>query len=56
MRGFLSNRRWQPFTELLVLIAGAGLIAYGTSLIFFPAGFLIGGLFLILAGIDARRS
>jgi len=38
----------------IVALAGAALIAYGVSLIFLPAGFIVGGFLLILAALDSR--
>jgi hypothetical protein len=39
----------------LVGIAGAGLIAYGASLIYPPAGWVIAGAFLIAAAVLLSR-
>ena len=37
-----------------VALSGAALVAYGTSLIYRPAGFIVGGVFLILGALDSR--
>jgi hypothetical protein len=36
-------------------IAGAVLVTAGVTLIFLPAGLIIGGLFLVLFGLAAER-
>lgn len=33
------------------MIAGAALISYGAWLVYLPAGFIVGGLLALLAGI-----
>jgi hypothetical protein len=44
------------FTHPSVLaLAGAGLVSYGAYLIYHPAGFVTGGLLLLLASWDAGR-
>lgn len=43
-------------TRDLVGLAGAGLVAYGAWLIYVPAGFIIGGVLLILAAVLAARA
>lgn len=40
----------------LIALAGAGSVAYGTWLIFEPAGFIVGGLLLIMAAVLAQRA
>lgn len=37
-------------------LGGAGLVAYGAWLIYVPAGFIIGGVLLILAAVLAARA
>lgn len=44
---------WLPDTLLLV---GAGLVSYGTYAIYAPAGIIVCGSFLIVAGRLAARS
>lgn len=56
MRGFVSKLALSlrlVFLPLVVLVAFA-LIAFGVSLIYFPAGLIVGGLLLVIAAIDAR--
>lgn len=55
MRAYISNRDWYALLELFVLLAGMALISFGAALIYLPAGFVVGGVLLLLAGIDARR-
>lgn len=43
---------WSPDA---LMAAGAGGIAYGTWLIYQPAGFIVGGLLLLTAGVLAAR-
>lgn len=38
-----------------MLLAGAGGVSYGASLVYYPAGFIVGGIFLIFAGYQAQR-
>lgn len=38
-----------------LLIAGAASVAYGAWLIYPPAGFIVGGLILLIAGVLASR-
>ena len=33
-----------------LMTAGAGAVAYGASLVYQPAGYVVGGLFLLAAG------
>ena len=42
------------FLPVVALVAFA-LVAFGVSLIYVPAGFIVGGVFLVLSVIDARR-
>jgi hypothetical protein len=44
---------WLPDVMLLL---GAGLVSYGAYMIYAPAGFIVSGSFLILAGRLAARS
>lgn len=38
-------------------LAGAGLIAYGASLVYEPAGYIVGGMMLLVGALlSARRS
>jgi hypothetical protein len=39
---------------ILVALAGMGLIAYGAALFCLPAGYVVGGVLLIVAVIDSR--
>lgn len=44
------------FTHPLILgLSGAGLLAYGAYLIYQPAGFVVGGVLLLVAAWDAGR-
>jgi len=43
-------------TRDLAGLAGAGLVAYGAWLIYVPAGFIVGGVLLILAAVLAARA
>jgi hypothetical protein len=36
-------------------MAGAGLVAYGAALVYPPAGFIVGGLFLLWFGSEINR-
>lgn len=38
------------------LVAGAGLVSYGAAMIYEPAGYIIGGAFLLFAGWAAARN
>lgn len=38
-----------------MLVVGAASVAYGAGLIYQPAGFIIGGVLLIVAGYRAGR-
>lgn len=39
----------------LLMIAGAGTLSYGAWLIYEPAGFLVGGVLFLTAGIMTAR-
>lgn len=39
----------------LLALAGAALVAYGSGLIYHPAGFIVGGLQLLALGLLAAR-
>ena len=39
----------------VLMLSGAGTIAYGAALIYAPAGLLVGGGFLFAAGVLAAR-
>ena len=57
MLGFMRKTIDQAtsfFTPALA-IAGAGLFSYGAYLIYRPAAFVVGGVFLLLAAWDAGR-
>lgn len=54
MRGFATNGKLYALLELLILLAGMAMISYGAALVYLPAGFIVGGVLLVLAGIDAR--
>lgn len=43
-------------TRDLAGLCGAGLVAYGAWLIYVPAGFIVGGVLLILAAVLAARA
>jgi len=43
----LLARDWTPDT---LLMAGAGCVSYGAWLIYPPAGFIVGGLLLLVGG------
>lgn len=38
----------------VLAFAGAGLLTYGTYLIYHPAGYIVGGILLIVLAIDSR--
>ena len=38
-----------------LLIAGAGLISFGAWLVYQPAGFMVGGLMVLVAGVITSR-
>jgi hypothetical protein len=56
MRGFLSNvfALFSAFAEPII-IACIGGIAYGASLIFLPAGIIVGCVLIALAAVDSGR-
>lgn len=37
-------------------LAGAGVISYGAWLVYQPAGFIVGGAFLLVIGIGSAKS
>lgn len=39
----------------LLMAAGAAAIAYGAWLVFAPAGYVVGGAFLVVAGVLVAR-
>lgn len=43
------------FLPDLMLLSGAGAMAYGAWMIFQPAGYLLGGLLAVLWGIKAAH-
>lgn len=43
---------WFPDT---LMTAGAGAVSYGASLVYHPAGFVVGGVFLLAAGVLLAR-
>lgn len=51
-KGGAALTGWAPDA---LMVSGAGAVAYGASLMYEPAGFLVGGLFLIAAGWLAAR-
>ena len=38
------------------VLLGAGLVSYGAHMIYAPAGFIVGGIFMMLGGIFVARS
>jgi hypothetical protein len=54
MMAFLSNARKVIASAPFVALVGAGFIAYGAAEIYRPAGWIVGGLLLILAAWDSR--
>jgi hypothetical protein len=40
----------------LLLITGAGLLSYGAWLVFQPAGFIVGGVLVIVQGVMQARA
>jgi hypothetical protein len=38
-----------------LMIGGAGGVAYGAGLVYFPAGYIVAGLFALLAGLLLAR-
>jgi hypothetical protein len=59
MKGFIRKARagtLNLFTHPVALaIAGAGLLVYFSYLIYHPAAYAVGGIFLLLAAWDASR-
>ena len=53
-KGALAAAGWIPDG---LMVVGAGAVAYGAGLVYPPAGFVVGGLFLLAAGwLTARGS
>lgn len=53
-KGALAAAGWIPDG---LMVCGAGAVAYGSGLVYQPAGFVVGGLFLLAAGwLTARGS
>lgn len=53
-KGALAAAGWIPDG---LMVGGAGAVAYGAGLVYQPAGFVVGGLFLLAAGwLTARGS
>lgn len=40
----------------VAVLLGAGLVSYGAHMIYAPAGFIVGGIFMMLGGIFVARS
>lgn len=40
----------------VLIVGGAGALAYGAALIYLPAGFIVGGLLAVAGGIVLARS
>lgn len=40
----------------LLLVAGAGLLSYGAWLVYQPAGFIVGGLLVLVSGVVTSRA
>jgi len=53
MRGFIS--KLAGYLLQVAAVAGMGLISYGAYLAYPPAGYIVGGVLLLLAVFDARR-
>lgn len=53
MRGFIS--KLAGYILPIAAVAGMGLISYGAYLVYSPAGYIVGGVLLLLAVFDARR-
>ena len=49
--GRLVARIALPLAQNLLAILGAGFVAYGAWLIYAPAGFIVGGLFMLSVGV-----
>lgn len=53
-KGALAAAGWIPDG---LMVCGAGAVAYGAGMVYPPAGFVVGGLFLLAAGwLTARGS
>lgn len=48
-----GRARWAGVVTDLCAMTGAGLITYGAGLVYLPAGYITGGLFLLAIGIGA---
>lgn len=46
-KGALAAAGWLPDG---LMVCGAGAVAYGAGLVYPPAGYMVGGLFLLAAG------
>lgn len=44
---------WAPDS---MIMAGVGLVSYGAWLVYEPAGFITGGVLLLIGGIKAARN
>jgi hypothetical protein len=53
MRGFVS--KLAGYLLPVAAVAAMGLISYGAYLVYSPAGYIVGGVLLLLAVFDARR-
>ncbi|MNY54435.1 hypothetical protein D3C86_1903100 [compost metagenome] len=51
-QGALAATGWLPDA---LMAGGAGAVSYGASLVYQPAGFMVGGFFLLAAGWLAAR-
>jgi predicted tellurium resistance membrane protein TerC len=40
----------------ITILAGAGLLSYGAWLVYVPAGYLVAGALLLVAGLAASRA
>jgi hypothetical protein len=49
-------KRIIDWTPDLLMVAGAGAVAYGAGLVYLPAGFIVGGLLVGMAGWLMARS
>lgn len=50
--GFTTLGGWVPD---VLMAGGAGAVSYGASLVYLPAGFIVGGIFLLAAGWLSAR-
>ena len=50
------NSLYRQMMATALQISGALAITAGAALIFIPAGFLVGGIFLLLFGLAAERN